>query len=341
MIITQAPVRISFLGGGSDFLEHFERHGGAVLATAVDAFAYVTVQDFNHTFFDHSLRVACRQTEMVRSAAEIEHPAIRACLQKLGIDEGIELHHMADLPARTGLGSSSSFVVAMLQALHAHQGRYRGAEALAAEAIEVERVMLGETGGLQDQIIAAFGGTCVIRFDRTRRFHVTQLPLTSQRIEELQSHLLLLYSGIERDSFTVLREQVRRTGSNHDALCRLAALVEEGADLLTGDRPIARFGALLHKGWELKQGLSSVSLPLIDAAYKAGLDAGATGGKLLGAGQGGFLLFIAEPNRHDAIRRTLPHMQSVRVSINAPGSRVIFSNGRPGRAIVGDHRAAA
>jgi D-glycero-alpha-D-manno-heptose-7-phosphate kinase len=340
MIITQAPVRISFLGGGTDFTEHFSRHGGAVLATAVDAFAYVTVQDFNQQFFDHGIRVAYRQTERVRSAADVEHPAIRACLQKVGINDGIELHHMADLPARTGLGSSSSFVVSMLQALHGHQGRHRSAEALATEAIEVERVILGETGGLQDQIIAAFGGTCVIRFERSGRFHVMQLPLSPARLEELESHLLLMYTGVERDSFTVLREQVSRTADNRDSLCQLTALVDRGAELLASDQPVVGFGALLHEGWELKRRLASVSLPLIDAAYDAGLAAGATGGKLLGAGQGGFLLFLAEPRHHRAICQALPHMEPIRVGINAPGSRVIFSNGRPDRA-AGTTRPAA
>jgi D-glycero-alpha-D-manno-heptose-7-phosphate kinase len=307
----------------------------------VEAFAYVTVQDFNHKFFDHRIRVAYRQTERVTSAGDIEHPAIRACLQKVGIEDGIELHHMADLPARTGLGSSSSFVVSMLQALHAHRGRYRSAEALATEAIEVERVILRETGGLQDQIIAAYGGTCLIRFERTGRFHVTQLALSPARLAELQDHLLLMYTGVERDSFTVLREQVRRTGDNREALCRLTTLVDRGAELLASDRPLADFGALLHEGWELKRGLSTVSLPLIDAAYEAGLAAGATGGKLLGAGQGGFLLFLAEPRRHDAIRRALPHMEPVRLGINAPGSRVIFSNGWPDRETGTGRRAAA
>jgi len=329
MIITQAPVRISFVGGGSDFPGHFHRHGGCVLATAVDRFGYVTVQDFNHRIFAHRLRVSYRRTEDANRPADIEHPAIRACLEKLGITEGVELHHMADLPARTGLGSSSSFVVAMLQALHAHQGRFRSAEALATEAIEVERRILQEAGGYQDQIIAAFGGTSLIRFSRTGQFHVTQLPLSADRLAEIEAHLLLLYTGIERDSFKVLRRQVARTDRNCDALCALGALAERAADELAGDGDLVRFGTMLHDGWQLKRSLSTVSLPVIDAAYEAGRRAGASGGKLLGAGQGGFLLFIAEPRFHAAIRRALRHMTAVRVGINAPGSRVIFSSGLP------------
>src|SRR5215831_15849211 len=186
MIITQAPVRISFLGGGSDFLQHFERYGGAVLATAIDRFAYVTVQRFHYQFFDHRLRIAYRKTENPRNASEVDHPAIRACFQKVGIDEGAELHHMADLPARTGLGSSSSFVVDMLQALYSYRGRFCGTEMLAREAIDLERNVLQEAGGYQDQIVAAYGGTCLIRFDRRRKFNVTQIPLPAARILELQ-----------------------------------------------------------------------------------------------------------------------------------------------------------
>lgn len=192
-------MRVSFFGGGTDFPEHFTEHGGAVLATAIDRYAYVTVQPFNFNFFDHRLRVAYRKTETANSARDIEHPAIRACLQRLGIDDGIELHHMADLPARTGLGSSSTFVVAMLQALHAFAGRYRGPEELAQEAIEVERVTLAEAGGHQDQIIAAFGGTCLVRFEQGGGFSVSHVPLSAARAGEIGRSLLLVYTGIQRD----------------------------------------------------------------------------------------------------------------------------------------------
>jgi D-glycero-alpha-D-manno-heptose-7-phosphate kinase len=326
MIITQAPVRISFLGGGSDFPQHFEQHGGAVLTTAIDRFAYVTVQRFHYQFFDHRLRIAYRKTENPRNASEVSHPAIRACFEMVGIDEGAELHHMADLPARTGLGSSSTFVVAMLQALHAYQGRFCTSETLAREAIHIERTTLQEAGGYQDQIIAAHGGTCLIRFGRNGKFTVTQIPLSAQRILDLQDHMLLMYTGIERNSSSVLQSQVQRTAQNHDALCRMTRLAEEGAALLADETiPIMEFGELLHASWMLKRTLSDVSLPVIDAAYQAGLRAGAGGGKLLGAGQGGFLLFIARPEDHDRIQKALPGMIPLKTGINAPGSRVIFA----------------
>jgi len=327
MIITQAPVRISFLGGGSDFPQHFEQYGGAVLATAIDRFAYVTMQRFHNQFFDHNLRIAYRKTETPRSAAEVEHPAIRACFEKAGIDQGAELHHMADLPARTGLGSSSTFVVAMLQAMYAYQGRYCSTEALANDAIDIERNILQETGGYQDQVLAAYGGTCLVRFGGSRKFTVTQIPLTACRIAELQDHMLLMYTGIERDSFSVLKNQVERTAANHDLLCRMTDLAEEGARRLGEGLPALCFGELLHEAWTLKRRLADVSLPAIDEAYERGLKAGASGGKLLGAGQGGFLLFIAKPEDHPRIQAALSGMLPLKVNINAPGARVIFAQG--------------
>jgi D-glycero-alpha-D-manno-heptose-7-phosphate kinase len=327
MVITQAPVRISFLGGGSDFPQHFEVHGGAVLATAIDRFAYVTVQRFHHQFFDHRLRIAYRKTETPGNASEVDHPAIRACFQKLGIDEGAELHHMADLPARTGLGSSSTFVVSMLQALYAYQGRFCSTETLAREAIDLERNILQEAGGYQDQIIAAYGGTCLVHFGRSRKFTVTQLPLPAARIMELQDHMLLMYTGIQRDSFSVLKRQVERTEDNHEILCRMSRLAEEGARYLADGVAMEEFGELVHESWMLKRSLSDVSLPAVDEAYEAGLKAGAAGGKLLGAGQGGFLLFIAKPENHGRIQAALPGMLPLKVGINAPGSRVIFAQG--------------
>ena len=326
MIITKAPLRVSFFGGGTDFPEHFREHGGGVVATAIEPSAFVTIQPFNHRVFDHRLRIAYRKTEATSTAAEIEQPAIRACFQKLGIDEGVELHHMADLPARTGLGSSSTFIVAMLQALHAHAGRFCSPEDLAREAIEVERVILGEAGGHQDQIIAAVGGTCHIRFEG-EGFVVTQVPLSPERIEELGRSLLLVYTGMQRDSFAIQQTHVDQMVVNVGALREMTAMAHEGAALLASRDPLAKFGDLLHQSWMLKRGLGGVSLPEIDDVYDAGRRAGAWGGKLLGAGQGGFLVFAADPSRHTAIREALGGKITLTVTVNAPGSRVIFAQG--------------
>jgi D-glycero-alpha-D-manno-heptose-7-phosphate kinase len=326
MVIARAPVRVSFLGGGTDFPDHFRHHGGCVLSTAINRFAYVTVQPFLQEYFDHSIRLAYRRNEAVKSTAEIQHPAIKAALEKLGLGAGIEMHVMADMPARTGLGSSSSFVVAMLQALHAYCGRFRSARDLADEAIEIERYILKEAGGWQDQIIAAHGGFSLIHFARDGSYHVTPVPLPQSRIQALEEHMLLVYTEIQRDSFSVLGQ--KSPGSSVDKnkiLCRMAEIAQLGVDYLGSDRPISRFGELLHAGWELKKMAGSVTLPQIDAWYEAGLKAGATGGKLLGAGQGGFLLFIAEPKYHDAIKKAVENRPTVKVRVNAPGSQIIFS----------------
>jgi D-glycero-alpha-D-manno-heptose-7-phosphate kinase len=337
MIITQAPFRVSFLGGGSDFPEHFTRHGGAVLATAIDRFAYVTVQRFNHEFFDHNLRLAYRRTEAPQASRDVEHPAIRACLQHLGIERGIELHHMADLPARTGLGSSSAFVVGMLQALHVYGGRPRTRDEVAREAIHIERAVLAEPGGHQDQVIVAHGGTCLVRFPPSGEYRVTRLGLSSDRIAEIGASLLLVFTRIERDGFAVqdrLRANVARRAG---VVSRLAAMAERGAEMLAGADGLSSFGHLLHDAWRLKRELSDVSLPEIDRCYERALEAGAWGGKLLGAGGGGFLLLVAPPERHDPIRRELG-LPAVTVGVDAPGVRVIFTqpdgppSGTDGRA---------
>ncbi len=326
MVISRAPIRVSFLGGGSDFPDHFQHHGGSVLCTAINRYAYVTVQPFLEEYFDHKIRLAYRRSEAVNTTEEIQHPAIRAALEKLGLTSGLEMHVMADMPARTGLGSSSSFVVAMLQALHAHCGRFRSARDLADEAIEIERVILKEAGGWQDQIIAAHGGFSHITFGKHGSYHATQVPLTAERIQALEDHMLLVYTEIQRDSFSVLGQKCPTNAADKSKiLCQMSDLANLSVDYLASDRPIARFGELMHAGWELKKKAGSVTLPQIDKWYQAGLNAGAKGGKLLGAGQGGFLLFIAEPRYHEAIRKALGARPAVRVRVNAPGAQIIFS----------------
>ena len=326
MVIARAPVRVSFLGGGSDFPDHFKQHGGAVLCTAVNRFANVTVQPFLSEYFDHRIRLSYRRNEEVSDTSEIKHPAIRAALEKLKILADIEMIVMADLPARTGLGSSSSFVVAMLHALHAHCGRFRSARDLADEAIEVERVLLNEAGGWQDQIIAAHGGFNLINFRPDGGYEVQSLPLSAARIASLESHMLLVYTQIQRDSFSVLGQKCpTQPAQKARVLDQMADLARLGVEYLMSDRPITAFGELLHQGWELKKQAGSVTLPEIDEWYQAGLKAGASGGKLLGAGQGGFLLFIAPPEKHVAIQMALGGRPVVHLRVNAPGAQIIFS----------------
>lgn len=329
MIITRAPLRVSFLGGGTDFPGHFETHGGAVLATSIDKYVYVTASPFLQAFHGSKFKLSYRQIETVKSIPEIQHAAMRACFE-LAYPDGppLEVHHIADLPANTGLGSSSSFAVALLHALHASLGKLATVGTLAREAIRVEREILAEAGGWQDQICAAYGGLSLVEFGVGRTFQVTRLPLSSARAEAIENHCLLLFTGILRNSFEVLQTQVARTadGSNLEHLKHMAELARRGARVLAGDTSLETFGELLNEGWTLKRKLADVSMPAIDDAYEAALKAGATGGKLLGAGKGGFLLVWAKPERHAAILKALPkELVPLRVSIRAPGATIIHS----------------
>ena len=328
MIISRSPLRVSFLGGGTDFPAHFRTEGGAVLSTAVDAYVYVTVSPLLQRFHKCRFKLAYSQVEQVETLDAIRHPAIREALRLLGIDGGVELHTIADLPSSTGLGGSSSFVVGMLQALHAHAGRFAAPEQLAHEAIRVERELLHEPGGVQDQIAAAFGGLNLIEFGPDDAFHVHRVPLSTARLREVEAHALVLYTGITRNSFDVHRDTDKRasTADGAAALRRLADLARLGVRQLESGHDLAGFGELLHEGWEIKRRTSNASLPVIDAAYATARAHGAIGGKLLGAGQGGFLLLWATPERHADIVNALPEMAPIHFALGAPGATLIHAS---------------
>jgi D-glycero-alpha-D-manno-heptose-7-phosphate kinase len=326
MIISRAPLRISFFGGGTDYPEFFRQEGGAVLATAIDKFSYVTASPFLSHLFDYSIRLSYRKAELVKSVDEIEHNVYRECLRLCAIRGDIELHTVADLPAFTGLGSSSSFTVSLLHALHSFKGEFLTPHELACEAIEVERNILKENVGCQDQIMAAYGGFNLVEFRTENDFTVTRVPLSPLRLAELESHLLLVFTGIKRRASDVVAGQLKRVAQNLGALRELRALVQEGYDILTHQRPWREFGELLDRAWRAKRSLDGgVSNPEIDAMYATGLEAGAWGGKLLGAGGGGFLLFFAPPEARQRLERAFADRQLLPVKLNAPGSQIIFS----------------
>jgi D-glycero-alpha-D-manno-heptose-7-phosphate kinase len=325
MIITRSPLRVSFLGGGSDFPSHFRTHGGAVLATAIDRHAYVTVAPLSGRFHSCRYKLAYSKVEVAASLNDIHHPAIRECIRLACPDEELEMHYAADLPAGTGLGSSSSFVVALLQALHGFRSHLVAMEQLAREAIDIERVKLAEPGGIQDQILAAYGGFNLITFSGENGFEVQRLPLSQRRLQEIEEHCLLLYTGMIRNSGEVLTEQARRNseGSNVKLLCSLAELAHRGAEHIASDRPVLDFGHLLHEGWLIKKQLAPLSLPQIDRIYETALKLGATGGKLLGAGRGGFLLVWAPPEKHAAIAEAADQMAPLRIRVATSGTTII------------------
>jgi D-glycero-alpha-D-manno-heptose-7-phosphate kinase len=326
VIVTRTPLRISFLGGGTDYPDHFRQHGGQSLGTTINRYSYVTVKALVD-LFEHSIRVGYSRTELVKSVEEIEHPAVRACLRFAGIDRHVEIDYVGDLPARTGLGSSSSFTVGLLHALHAFQGARCTPEQLAGEAVHVEQDLMRERVGVQDQYLCAHGGLRHVRC-AADGVAANVVPILPARLAELERSLLLLYTGLRRNAHTVLAEQIdnTRSGAATRALDEMSALVDQGLELLTTPgRSLDDFGALLHQTWCLKRTLSTqVSTPAIDRWYEQARAAGAVGGKLLGAGGGGFLLLMAPPDRHRDVCRAVPDLRPVPFQFEARGSQVLL-----------------
>jgi D-glycero-alpha-D-manno-heptose-7-phosphate kinase len=327
MIISRAPLRISFFGGGTDFPEYFCKESGAVLATAIDKYSFVTASQFQSNLFDYAVRISYRKNECVPNIAEIQHPVFRECLRLLKLERDIELHTVADLPAFTGLGSSSTFTVSLLHSLHAYKGEHVKPLQLAYEAIQIERGVLKESVGCQDQTTAAVGGFNVLEFRSETDIRVHRLHLQPDRIAEFQAHLFIVYTGVKRRAAEIEAKKVQSLDRNRAMLLRMRQMVDEGRDLLTDGGTLEAFGRLLHEAWLAKRSLeTSVSNGEIDELYRRGLDAGAWGGKLLGAGGGGFILFLAPPETHPKLREAFADRFIMSCRINAPGSEIVFAN---------------
>jgi D-glycero-alpha-D-manno-heptose-7-phosphate kinase len=324
MIICRTPFRISFFGGGTDYPAWYRTHGGAVLAAAIDKYCYLTCRHLP-PFFDHRIRIVYRQIEICKRVEEVQHPVVRATLQHLQFDDGLELHHDGDLPARSGMGSSSSFAVGLLHALHALKGKRRSPMQLAQEAIHVEQNLVREVVGSQDQVMAAFGGLRYLQFSPDGRITADPLPLPSQRLAELQNHLMLFYTGIVRTASDVARSYVQQIEEQGRQLQAMRQMVEESIDILVSGMDLKPFGKLMHEAWQTKRSLSKqVSNPQVDYLYKKARLAGAWGGKLTGAGGGGFLLLFVPPKKQDAVRQALAHLLEVPFAFESSGSQIIF-----------------
>jgi D-glycero-alpha-D-manno-heptose-7-phosphate kinase len=324
MVITRTPLRISFFGGGTDYPVWYQEHGGAVLSTAIDKCCYITCR-YLPPFFDYHSRLSYSKLENVERNSAIEHPAVRGCLQYMGIEEGVEIHHVADLPARTGLGTSSAFTVGLLLGLHALKGEMRDKQALAAEAIYVEQKLLSEAVGAQDQVSAAHGGFNRIDFHPDDSVEVTRILTAPERIEQLQDHLALYFTGFSRFASQVAQEQLKATPNKQRELHAMQQMVEEAQAIVANPaRSIAEFGRLMHESWQLKRSLTNrISNPEIDGIYEAGREAGALGGKLLGAGGGGFMLFFVSPERRKELRARLKNLLCVPFKFNNRGSHIV------------------
>jgi D-glycero-alpha-D-manno-heptose-7-phosphate kinase len=324
MITTRTPLRISFFGGGTDYPVWYREHGGAVLSTTIDKSCYITCR-YLPPFFEYHSRVSYMKVENVARNDDIQHPSVRACLQFMGIQDGIEVHHIADLPARTGLGTSSAFTVGMLLALHALKNQMRDRHSLALDAIHVEQDLLQEAVGAQDQVSAAYGGFNRINFHPDATIDVKRIVCPPARLRELQQHLTLFFTGFSRTASEIAKEQVRMTPQRQRELMEMEQMVSEGEAILTNTaRPIDDFGKLLHEGWQIKRGLTqNITTSRIDEIYEAGLEAGAVGGKLLGAGGGGFMLFFVAPERRQKLRERLRNLLCVPLAFSTAGADVV------------------
>lgn len=324
MIITRTPFRISFFGGGTDYPAWSRQHGGAALATAIDKYCYLTCR-YLPPFFEHRIRVVYSRIEDCQSIDEIAHPAVRETLRYLAITRGVEIHHDGDLPARSGMGSSSAFTVGLLHALYALQGRMPGRRQLAAESIHIEQEILRETVGSQDQVLAAYGGFNHITFLPSSEFVVRPMILAPERLKDLNAQLMLFYTGIKRTASTVADSYVSQLDGRKRQMRMLQEMVDEGISILTGERDLTAFGELLHEAWQVKRSLSpAVSNAQVDGLYERARAAGAIGGKLTGAGGGGFLLLFVPRERQADVRQALSGLFCVPFRFEFSGSQVLL-----------------
>jgi len=325
MIISQTPFRISFFGGGTDYPAWYREEEGAVLSTSIDKYCYINCRRLPG-FFDYKIRVVYTKTELVKTVEEIKHPAVRKSLKFMGIDKDLEITHAADLPARTGLGASSSFIVGLLNALHVLKGKHVNPYELAENAIRIEQECIGEAVGSQDQIAAAFGGLNRIDFF-DNSFKVIPLDIPPERVATLESHLLLYFTGIFRNAPEIAIEQIKHINDHKTALREMRSMVDSAVKLLKGNGALEEFGEMLHEAWMIKRSLSDrITNTAIDSIYSAARSAGAIGGKLLGAGGGGFMLLFVTPERHYLVRERLEKLFKVPFRFENGGSQIIFRN---------------
>ncbi len=324
MIISRTPYRISFFGGGTDYPAWYRNHGGAVLATTINKYCYLTCR-YLPPFFEHRIRVVYSKIEDCQTVDQISHPAVREVLCHLRMDRGVEIHHDGDLPARSGMGSSSAFTVGLLHALYALKGYIPNKHQLAMESIHIEQERLKEAVGSQDQVLAAFGGFNHVIFLPNGEISVRPITLTQERIRELNDHLMLFYTGTKRTASDIAESFLNNFDTKRRQLRILKDLVDESIRILNGGQDITGFGDLLHEAWQAKRSLSNkVSNSQVDQFYEEARSAGAIGGKLTGAGGGGFLLLFVPPSKHKEVKEKLNRLIYVPFKFEFSGSQIIF-----------------
>ena len=326
MIISRTPFRISLFGGGTDYPGWYKEHGGAVISASINKYCFITMRELP-PFFPYKYRIRYYKREEVVSRDQIEHPSVREVLKFLNIKNGVEVVHHADLPARSGLGSSSTFTVSMLHAGYALKSKYASKYNLAIEAINIEQNIIGEAVGSQDQTAAAFGGFNRIDFGGQREVEVSPLSLNKNKIDSLQDHLLLFFTGFSRTASEVASEQIATLSSKQLELHKMMDICDEAENLIVSEENnFKEIGSLLNEQWMIKRGLTKkISNPEIDAIYSRMMKAGAIGGKLLGAGGGGFMLCYADPEKHTAIKESLKDLLHVPFRFDFAGSQIIYN----------------
>ncbi len=324
MIISRTPFRISFFGGGTDYPAWYRTHGGSVLATTINKYCHISCR-YLPPFFEHKIRVVYSKIESCQDVAEISHPAVKAVLRHLKITRGVEIHHDGDLPARSGMGSSSAFTVGLLHVLYALKGQIPSVHQLATESIHVEQDLLKEAVGCQDQVLAAHGGFNHIVFQSEGDISVMPMTLSAERIEDLNSHLMLFFTGINRTASDIAQGYLRNLTAKHESMHAMSDMVREAIAILNSGDDLDRLGLLLHESWLLKRSLSTaISNDHVEQLYQAARSAGAVGGKLLGAGGGGFMLLFVRPPDQERVRERLRHLIYVPFQFEFSGSRIIF-----------------
>lgn len=322
MIISRTPLRISFVGGGTDLRAFYKKEPGAVVSTAINKYMYVAV----NKKFDDKIRLSYTRTEMVDSVNELKHELVREAMKLTGVTSGVEITTMADIPAAgTGLGSSSSLTVGVLNALYAYQGKHKEASLLAREACQIEIDILKEPIGKQDQYSAAYGGLNYIEFRPDEEVIVDPLPCHQETRERLEKRLILFYTGLTRKANAILNEQQARSEEKFETLKKMKEIALELKNCRSEEYLLDHFGDFLHRNWELKKGLvTSISNSQIDAYYQKALKAGAEGGKILGAGGGGFLLLYCKERRQNEVREALKELKETPLRFEPQGSKIVY-----------------
>ena len=325
MIISMTPFRISFFGGGTDYPGWFKEHGGAVISASINKYCYITCR-YLPPFFEHTHRIVYSRVEAVKSIQEIQHPSVRSVLQWLNVEESLEVHHDGDLPARSGLGSSSAFTVGLLNAISALRGVQVPNQELARQAIHIEQEVIKENVGSQDQVATACGGFNVIKFDANGEFNVSPVILSPEKRGNLEKHSMLFFTGLSRNAPDIAKSQIQNIKLKEKELQRMMDMVGESLGILQGATDYCKdFGRLLDESWSYKRNLSEkVSTKEVDEMYEEAMNAGAYGGKLLGAGGGGFLLLMVKPELQQHMRERLKRLIYVPINFEFSGSKIVF-----------------